>query len=51
MEVKVYMETPDAKLCFKHATYFLPDEGMPREPIHVHISKWKETFGELEFYC
>ncbi len=22
--VKVYMETPDAKLCFKHATCYLP---------------------------
>jgi hypothetical protein len=31
--VKVYMETPDEKLCFKHATCYLPSY------------KWEEVFG------
>ncbi len=35
-QVKVYMETPDAKLCFKHATCYLPDEN------------WEEVYGYTE---
>ena len=31
--VKVYIETPDEKLCFKHATCYLPDY------------EWNEIFG------
>ena len=31
--LKVYMETPDEKLCFKHATCYLPSY------------KWEEVFG------
>jgi len=40
--VKVYMETPDEKLCFKHATCWLPEY------------KWEDIFGyteqEMEFF-
>ncbi len=35
-QVKVYMETPDAKFCFKHATCFLPDED------------WQDIYGYTE---
>ena len=35
-KVKVYMETPDAKLCFKHATCYLPEE------------KWEDIYGYTE---
>lgn len=39
--VKVYIETPDEKLCFKHATCFLPEK------------KWEDIYGytdaELEY--
>lgn len=31
--VKVYMETPDEKLCFKHATCYLPE------------FEWKDIYG------
>ena len=31
--VKVYMETPDEKLCFKHATCYLPE------------FKWEDIYG------
>ena len=31
--VKVYIETPDEKLCFKHATCWLPEY------------KWEDIFG------
>lgn len=31
--VKVYMETPDEKYCFKHATCFLPG------------NKWEDIYG------
>lgn len=40
--VKVYMETPDEKLCFKHATCWLPEY------------KWEDVYGysetEMEFF-
>lgn len=40
--VKVYMETPDEKLCFKHATCWLPEY------------KWEDVFGysetEMDFF-
>ena len=32
-KVKVYIETPDEKLCFKHATCWLPEY------------KWEDIFG------
>ncbi|MBQ8776394.1 MAG: hypothetical protein IJZ71_02815 [Treponema sp.] len=31
--VKVYIETPDEKLCFKHATCYLPEK------------KWEDIYG------
>lgn len=31
--VKVYIETPDEKLCFKHATCYLPEK------------KWEDVYG------
>ena len=40
-KVKVYMETPDEKLCFKHATCWLPQ------------NEWEDIYGysdsELEY--
>ncbi|MBQ0050749.1 MAG: hypothetical protein KBT11_01645 [Treponema sp.] len=40
--VKVYMETPDEKLCFKHATCWLPEY------------EWEDVYGysetEMEFF-
>ena len=39
--VKVYIETPDEKFCFKHATCYLPEK------------KWEDIYGytddELEY--
>lgn len=35
-QVKVYIETPDEKCCFKHATCFLPDEN------------WTDSYGYTE---
>ena len=39
--VKVYIETPDEKFCFKHATCYLPEK------------KWEDVYGytddELEY--
>lgn len=32
-KVKVYMETPDSKVCFKHATCWLPEK------------RWEDIFG------
>lgn len=34
--VKVYIETPDEKLCFKRATCYLPEK------------KWEDIFGYTE---
>lgn len=35
-KVKVYMETPDEKLCFKHATCWLPQ------------NEWEDVYGYTE---
>lgn len=41
-EVKVYIETPDEKLCFKHAACYLPSY------------RWEDIYGysesEIEYY-
>ena len=58
--VKVYMETPDETLGFKHATCYLPkyewedirgytDKDIQR--LDEIIRKWNEYFGETNFYC
>lgn len=35
-KVKVYIETPDAQLCFKHATCYLPQK------------QWEDIYGYSE---
>ena len=37
--VKVYIETPDEKLCFKHATCYLPEK------------KWEDVYGYTDKKC
>ena len=34
-----------------YIVYFWSNEGEPLEPIHIHIAKWHERFGEMHFYC
>lgn len=43
--VKVYIEKPDAKYCFRHATCYLPDYTW--EDIYHFSSEDIERFGEI----
>ena len=58
--VKVYIEKPDEKDCFHHATCYLP--GYEWEDIYGFsesemeryqeiIQKWYSYFESVEFYC
>ena len=59
-EVKVYVEKPDAKDGFHHASCFLPSyrwenvEGFSAKEIDQYqeaIEKWMDLFGEATFSC
>ena len=44
-QVKVYIETPDEKVCFKHATCFLPSYRW--EDIYEYTEEDIEKFQEI----
>ena len=44
-QVKVYIETPDEKVCFKHATCFLPSYRW--EDIYEYTEEDIEKFEEI----